>query len=92
MSFFYVPVAVVILAVQASYRVCLEVTSCTIQRIRELKQPRRSQQRKCHPKREFAPLQNFYLFFHLVHFVKCWRVFQELNSIGLYLYVQKKKH
>ena len=29
--------------------------------------------------------------FHLVQFVKCWHIFLELNSRGLYIEVQEKK-
>ena len=45
---------------------------------RELKQQRRL--RKRHLKSVFALLQTLSRLFHLVHFVKSWRIFRELNS------------
>ena len=52
--------------------------------IRELKQQRRRPLQKRHLKTEFAPLQTLSRLFHLVYFVKCWQMFLELNSKGLY--------
>ena len=52
--------------------------------IRELKQQRRLRLRKRHLKSEFAPLQTLSRSFHLVYFIKCWQMFLELNSKGLY--------
>ena len=51
---------------------------------RELKQQRRRRLQKRHLKSEFAPLQSLSRLFHLVYFVKCWQMFLELNSKGLY--------
>ena len=53
-------------------------------RNRELQQQRRRRLRKRHLKSEFAPLQTLPRLFHLVYFVKCWQMFLELNSKGLY--------
>ena len=50
----------------------------------ELKQQRLRRLRKCHLKSEFALLQTLSRLFHLVYFVKCWQMFLELNSKGLY--------
>ena len=36
--------------------------------------------KKHHLKSVFAPLQTLSCLFHLVHFIKCWRIFRELNS------------
>ena len=55
--------------------------------IRELKQQRRWRLQK----HEFAPLQTLSRLFHLVHFVKCWQMFLELNSKGLYQTSGKEK-
>ena len=44
-----------------------------------------------HLKREFALLQNLSRLFHLVYFVKCWQMFLELNSKGLYQSSGKEK-
>ena len=52
--------------------------------IRELKQQRRRRLQKRHFKREFTPLQTLSRLFHLVYFIKCWQMFLELNSEGLY--------
>ena len=51
---------------------------------KELKQQRRRRLRKRHLKSEFAPLQTLSRLFHLVHFVKCWQIFLELNSKRLH--------
>ena len=60
-------------------------------KIRELKQRRRRRLRKRHLKSEFAPLQTLSRLFHLVYFVKCWQMFLELNSKGLYQSSGKEK-
>ena len=52
--------------------------------IRELKQQRRRRLQKRHLKSEFSPLQTLSHLFHLVYFVKCWQMFLQLNSEGLY--------
>ena len=59
--------------------------------IKELKQQRRQRLRKRHLKSEFAPLQTLSRLFHLVYFVKCWQMFLELNSKGLYQSSGKEK-
>ena len=59
--------------------------------IRELKQQRQLRLRKRHLKSEFAPLQTLSRLFHLVYFVKCWQMFLELNSKGLYQSSGKEK-
>ena len=51
---------------------------------RELKQQRRRRLQKRHFKSEFALLQTLSRLLHLVYFVKCWQMFLELNSKGLY--------
>ena len=61
------------------------------QRNRELKQQRRRRLQKRHLKSEFASLQTLSRLFHLVYFVKCWQVFLELNSKGLYQSSGKEK-
>ena len=58
---------------------------------RELKQQRRGQRQKRHLKSEFTPLQTLSRLFHLVYFVKCWQMFLELNSKGLYQSSGKEK-
>ena len=58
---------------------------------RELKQKRRRGLQKRHLKSEFAPLQTLSRLFHLVYFVKCWQMFLELNSKGLYQSSGKEK-
>ena len=58
---------------------------------RELKQQRRRRLRKRHLKSEFALLQTLSRLFHLVYFVKCWQMFLELNSKGLYQSSGKEK-
>ena len=58
---------------------------------RELKQQRRRRLPKRHLKSEFAPLQTLSRLFHLVYFVKCWQMFLELNSKGLYQSSGKEK-
>ena len=52
--------------------------------VRSLKQQRRRRLRKRHLKSEFALLQALSRLFHLVYFVKCWQMFLEFNSKGLY--------
>ena len=47
-------------------------------------QQRRRRLRKRYLKSEFAPLQTLSRSFHLVYFVKCWQMFLELNSKGVY--------
>ena len=59
--------------------------------IRELKQRRRRRLRKRHLKSEFALPQTLSRLFHLVYFVKCWQMFLELNSKGLYQSSGKEK-
>ena len=59
--------------------------------IMELKQQRRRRLRKRHLKSEFALLQTLSRLFHLVYFVKCWQMFLELNSKGLYQSSGKEK-
>ena len=59
--------------------------------VRKHKQPRRRRLRKRHLKSEFAPLQTLSRLFHLVCFVKCWQMFLELNSKGLYQSSGKEK-
>ena len=59
--------------------------------IRELKQQRRRRLRKRHLKSEFALPQTLSRLFHLVYFVKCWQMFLELNSKGLYQSSGKEK-
>ena len=60
---------------------------------REFKQQRRRRRRlrKRHLKSEFALLQTLSRLFHLVYFVKCWQMFLELNSKGLYQSSGKEK-
>ena len=58
---------------------------------RELKQQRRQRLQNRHLKSEFAPLQTLSRLFHLVYFVKCWQMFLELNSEGLYQSSGKEK-
>ena len=58
---------------------------------RELKQQRRWRLQKRHLKSEFAPLQTLSRLFHLLYFVKCWQMFLELNSKGLYQSSGKEK-
>ena len=55
------------------------------------KQQRRHWLQKSHLRSEFAPLQTLSSLFRLVQFVKCWRIFQELNSEGLYRRTRKEK-
>ena len=56
-----------------------------------LKQQRRRRLQKRHLKSEFAPLQTLSRLLHLVYFVKCWQMFLELNSKGLYQSSGKEK-
>ena len=58
---------------------------------RELKQQQRRRLRKRHIKSKFALLQTLSRLFHLVYFVKCWQMFLELNSKGLYQSSGKEK-
>ena len=58
---------------------------------RELKQQQRRRLRKRHLKSEFALPQTLSRLFHLVYFVKCWQMFLELNSKGLYQSSGKEK-
>ena len=51
---------------------------------RELKQQQQRRLRKRHLKSEFVVLQTLQRVFHLVQFVKCWRIFLELNSKRVY--------
>ena len=55
------------------------------------KQQQRRRLRKRHLKSEFALLQTLSRLLHLVHFVKCWQMFLELNSNGLYHSSGKEK-
>ena len=48
-------------------------------------------QRKRHLKREFALPQTLSRLFHLVQLVKCWQMFLEVNSKGLYRSPGKEK-
>ena len=58
---------------------------------RELQQQRWRWLQKRHLKSEFALLQTLLPLFHFVYFVKCWQMFLELNSIGLYQTSGKEK-
>ena len=51
---------------------------------RELKQQPRRRLRKHQIKSVFALLKTLSPLFHLVLFIRCWRIFLELNSKGLY--------
>ena len=51
---------------------------------REFKQQRRPRLRKRHLKNVIALLQTFSRLFHLIQFVKCWRIFLESNSKSLF--------
>ena len=57
---------------------------------RELKQQQR-RLRKRHLKSVFVLLQTLQRVFHLLQFVKCWRIFLELNSKSLYQSSEKGK-
>ena len=59
--------------------------------ITELKQRRRRRLRKRHLQSKLALLQTLPRLFHFVYFVKCWQIFLELNSKGLYQSLRKKK-
>ena len=59
--------------------------------VRELWQQRRRRLWKRHLKSEVALLQTLSRLFHLVHFVKCWQLFLELNSKRLYRSSGKEK-
>ena len=54
-------------------------------------QQRRRRLRQRHLKSEFAPLQTLSRLSHLVYFVKCWQMFLELNSKGVYQSSGKEK-
>ena len=58
---------------------------------REFKQQQRRQLWKHDLKSEFTLLQILSHLFHLVYFVKCWQLFLELNSKGLYQSSGKEK-
>ena len=58
---------------------------------RELKQQRRGRPRKRQLKCVFALLKTLSRLFHFVLFIRCWRIFLELNSKGLYLSSGKEK-
>ena len=58
---------------------------------RELKQQQRRRLRKRHLKSEFVLLQTLQRVFHLVQFVKCCRIFLELNSKRVYQNSEKGK-
>ena len=58
---------------------------------RELKQQRRGRLRKRQLKCVFALLKTLSRLFHFVLFIRCWRIFLELNSKGLYLSSGKEK-
>ena len=58
---------------------------------RELKQQQQRRLRKRHLKSQFPLLQTLSRLFHLVQFVKCWRIFLELNSKRLYQRSEKEK-
>ena len=51
---------------------------------------RRRRLRKRHVKSEVALLQTLSRLLHLVQFIKCWLLFLELNSVGLYQRSGKK--
>ena len=51
---------------------------------REFKQQRRPRLLKRHLKNVIALLQTFSRLFHLIQFVKCWRIFLESNSKSLF--------
>jgi len=57
---------------------------------RELKKQQPRLQKR-HLKSEFALLQTLLRIFHLVQFVKCWRIFLELNFKGPYQSSEKEK-
>ena len=54
-------------------------------------QQRRRRVRKRHLKSKFALHQTLSRLFHLVYFVKCWQMFLELYSKGLYQSLGKEK-
>ena len=58
---------------------------------RELKQERRRRIRKPKLKSVFVLLQTLSRVFHHVQFVKCWQIFLELNSKGLYQSSEREK-
>ena len=57
---------------------------------RNFQQWRRRRWRKCLFKSEFTLFQNLSLLFYYVQFVKCWQIFLQLNSKGLYLSLKKE--
>ena len=61
------------------------------QGIRELKQQRQWWIQKRHLKSEFPLPQTLLCLFHLVQFVRCWWIFLEFNSKGLYQSSEKEK-
>ena len=58
---------------------------------KELKQERQRGIRKRQLKSVFALLHTLSRVFHHVQFVKCWRIFVELNSKGLYQSSEREK-
>ena len=71
-------------------------SACSAKILLDSSSPREKQQlrhwmQKSHLRSEFAPLQTLSSLFRLVQFVKCWRIFQELNSEGLYRRSRKEK-
>ena len=71
-------------------------SACSAKILLDSSSPREKQQRrhwlqKSHLRSEFAPLQTLSSLFRLVQFVKCWRIFLELNSKGLYRRSRKEK-
>ena len=59
--------------------------------IRDFKQQRWRRLAKRHLKSEFALLETLSRLFHVVQFVKCWQIFLELSSKGLYQSPGKEK-
>ena len=68
----------------------MHVQSCCFAK-KELKQERRRHLRKRQLKSVFALLHTLSRVFHHVQFVKCWRIFVELNSKGLYQSSEREK-
>ena len=66
-------------------------TFSTKRQLGRLSRQRRRRLRKRQLKSEFALLQTLSRLFHLVYFVKCWQMFLELNSKGLYQSSGKEK-
>ena len=71
--------------------VCMVMQISSLLLLQELKQQRRWRLRKRHLKSEFALLQTLSRLFHLVYFSKCWQMFLELSSKGLYQSSGKEK-